>query len=57
MEHARAQVGRDPASLRRTWLGWAVCAPTSKEPQAIAGDYGGIVGTPAQVIAQIEACY
>ncbi|HXH13348.1 MAG TPA: LLM class flavin-dependent oxidoreductase [Alphaproteobacteria bacterium] len=55
MERACAEVGRDPASLRRTWFGWAVCAPTSAEAEAIAGDYGGIVGTPPQVIAQIEA--
>jgi alkanesulfonate monooxygenase SsuD/methylene tetrahydromethanopterin reductase-like flavin-dependent oxidoreductase (luciferase family) len=55
MEHACREVGREPATLRRTWFGWAVCAPTTEEAQAIAGGYGGIVGTPTQVIEQLEA--
>ncbi|MEO7911233.1 MAG: hypothetical protein ABIV47_16435 [Roseiflexaceae bacterium] len=49
-----AEIGHDQATLRRTWFGWAVCATTSKEAQAIAVDYGGFVGTPAEVTAQFE---
>lgn len=55
MDRACAEVGRDPATLRRTWFGWAVCAPTTAEAQAIAGDDGGIVGTPAEIITQLES--
>jgi alkanesulfonate monooxygenase SsuD/methylene tetrahydromethanopterin reductase-like flavin-dependent oxidoreductase (luciferase family) len=47
MERACAEVGRDPATLRRTWFGWAVCAPTTAEARAIAGGRTGLVGTPA----------
>jgi alkanesulfonate monooxygenase SsuD/methylene tetrahydromethanopterin reductase-like flavin-dependent oxidoreductase (luciferase family) len=54
IERACAEVGRDPSTLRRTWFGWAVCAPTSQEARAIAGDHAGLIGTPAEVIEQLE---
>jgi len=62
-ERACAEVGRDPATLRRTWCGGCVCAPTQAEVKAIAGErYMGtsafddfdFVGTPQQVIAQMR---
>jgi alkanesulfonate monooxygenase SsuD/methylene tetrahydromethanopterin reductase-like flavin-dependent oxidoreductase (luciferase family) len=62
-ERACAEVGRDPATLRRTWGGGCVCAPTQAEAEAIAGDrYSAnsafddfdFVGTPQQVIAQMR---
>ena len=62
-ERACAEVGRDPATLRRTWGGGCVCAPTQAEAEAIAGDRYSVnsafddfdfVGTPQQVIAQLR---
>ena len=57
-ERACAEIGRDPATLRRSWFGGCVCAPTE---DAVAGlNRAGIkpdnafVGTPAQVIAQMR---
>jgi len=52
MEQACAEVGRDPSTLRRTWFGWAVCAPSTHEARAIAGHRTGFIGTPAEVIEQ-----
>jgi alkanesulfonate monooxygenase SsuD/methylene tetrahydromethanopterin reductase-like flavin-dependent oxidoreductase (luciferase family) len=62
-ERACAEVGRDPATLRRTWCGGCVCAATQAEVEAIAGerystasafDDFDFVGTPQQVIAQMR---
>jgi alkanesulfonate monooxygenase SsuD/methylene tetrahydromethanopterin reductase-like flavin-dependent oxidoreductase (luciferase family) len=62
-ERACAEVGRDPATLRRTWCGGCICAPTQAEAEAIAGDRYSFnsasddfdfVGTPQQVIAQMR---
>jgi alkanesulfonate monooxygenase SsuD/methylene tetrahydromethanopterin reductase-like flavin-dependent oxidoreductase (luciferase family) len=62
-ERACAEVGRDPATLRRTWCGGCVCAPTQAEADAIAGDRYNtnsafddfdFVGTPQQIIAQMR---
>ena len=56
------EVGRDPATLKRTWVGGCACTPTQEEALAIAGDrYSaqnefddfGFVGTPQQVIEQM----
>jgi alkanesulfonate monooxygenase SsuD/methylene tetrahydromethanopterin reductase-like flavin-dependent oxidoreductase (luciferase family) len=51
--------GRDPKSLRRTWFGGCACAPTEAELDDLFGDRprpeGGIVGTPKQVIEQMQA--
>jgi alkanesulfonate monooxygenase SsuD/methylene tetrahydromethanopterin reductase-like flavin-dependent oxidoreductase (luciferase family) len=55
MEEACAEVGRDPRTLRRTWFGWTVCAPTSAEAHATAHGNTGLIGTPSEVLAQIEA--
>lgn len=60
---ACAEVGRDPATVRRSWSGGCACAATQAEAEAIAGDlYSarnmeedfGFVGTPQQIIAQME---
>jgi len=62
-EAACAEVGRDPATLRRTWVGGCACAPTQEEALDMAGDrYSaenarddfGFVGTPEQVVAQMR---
>ena len=54
LEHACVEVGRDPATLRRTWFGWVACAPTAEEARAIAGGAAGIIGTPAEVVEQFR---
>ena len=57
-ERACAEVQRDPATLRRTWFGGCVCAPTEAEVKQL--NVGGItsenafVGTPAQVVEQMR---
>ena len=62
-ERACAEVGRDPATLRRTWGGGCVCAPTQAEAEEFAGDrYSAdndfdnfdFVGTPQQLVAQMR---
>ena len=59
---ACAEVDRDPATVRRSWIGGCVCARTQAEAEAVAGgrvgiadeeDYG-FVGTPEQVVAQMR---
>jgi alkanesulfonate monooxygenase SsuD/methylene tetrahydromethanopterin reductase-like flavin-dependent oxidoreductase (luciferase family) len=58
MEHACAEVGRDPATLRRTFSAPVVCA--ASEEAARAGAEGrlrpgvGFIGTPEQVVAQMR---
>jgi alkanesulfonate monooxygenase SsuD/methylene tetrahydromethanopterin reductase-like flavin-dependent oxidoreductase (luciferase family) len=60
-ERACAEVGRDPATLRRTWGGGCICAPTQAEAEALCGDcYSAddddfnFVGTPQQLVAQMR---
>ncbi len=63
-ERACTEVGRDPASVRRTWVGGCACAPTQAEAEDLAGnrfsadnddeDFG-FVGTPQQVVEQMRA--
>lgn len=59
-------VGRDPATVRRTWSGGCVCAPTASQVADLAAvrarrgaEYAhqvgeDFVGTPAQVIEQMR---
>lgn len=62
LERACKAVGRDPATVRRTWVGGVACAATLAEARAIAGarvtadddDYG-FVGTPGNVVRQMRA--
>jgi alkanesulfonate monooxygenase SsuD/methylene tetrahydromethanopterin reductase-like flavin-dependent oxidoreductase (luciferase family) len=57
LERACAEVGRDPATLRRTWFGGCACAPTEEAAQALTrGRFSAdtaFVGTPAQIVAQM----
>lgn len=62
-ERACAEVGRDPASISRSWGGGCFCARTQAEAERMAGDYNSgeddpnnfdLVGTPAQVVAQMQ---
>ena len=59
---ACAEVGRDPATVRRSWSGGCVCAPTQAEAEEIGADrYSAqnqddfsFVGTPQQIVAQMQ---
>lgn len=65
-EQACAEVGRDPATVRRTWGGGCVCAPSAAEvaelaagrlqlgPDAAYQVGEDFVGTPAQIIEQMQ---
>jgi alkanesulfonate monooxygenase SsuD/methylene tetrahydromethanopterin reductase-like flavin-dependent oxidoreductase (luciferase family) len=60
-ERACIEVGRDPATVRRSWSGGCVCAPTEEEAQAMIGDVYttdeddfSFVGTPRQVVEQMR---
>lgn len=58
-EQACEKLGRDPKSLRRTWFGGCLCAPTEAELTELMGgrpfNPDGISGTPQQVIDQMGA--
>jgi alkanesulfonate monooxygenase SsuD/methylene tetrahydromethanopterin reductase-like flavin-dependent oxidoreductase (luciferase family) len=55
-----AGVGRNPAEIRKTWMGVASIAPTRQQAEATLEKYPiwpddiPIVGTPAEVIAQLR---
>jgi alkanesulfonate monooxygenase SsuD/methylene tetrahydromethanopterin reductase-like flavin-dependent oxidoreductase (luciferase family) len=59
---ACAAVGRDPQTVRRSWGGGCVCAPTQAEAEALSAGRGdpddeddfNFVGTPEQVIDQMR---
>ncbi|HEY0738431.1 MAG TPA: LLM class flavin-dependent oxidoreductase [Herpetosiphonaceae bacterium] len=59
---ACADVGRDPTTVRRSWVGGCACAPTQAEAERLAGDrYSsssdddfGFVGTPEQLVDQMR---
>jgi alkanesulfonate monooxygenase SsuD/methylene tetrahydromethanopterin reductase-like flavin-dependent oxidoreductase (luciferase family) len=57
-ERACAEVGRDPASVRRTWSGGCACAPSERALAKITnarlqpGD--DFIGTPQQLIEQMQ---
>jgi alkanesulfonate monooxygenase SsuD/methylene tetrahydromethanopterin reductase-like flavin-dependent oxidoreductase (luciferase family) len=62
-ERSCADVGRDPAAVRRSWGGLCACAPTQAEAERFAGDLDradnpeddfGFIGTPRQVIEQMR---
>ncbi len=57
------EVGRGPATVRRSWSCGCACAPTQAEAEGFAGDlYSaqnqeddfGFVGTPEQIVAQMR---
>jgi len=61
-ERACSDVGRNPSTIRRSWVGGCACAPTQAEAEALAGDRVsssddddfGFVGTPKQVVEQMR---
>ncbi len=58
-ERACDEVGRDPATLRRTWFGGCFCVENEAELQRLNADNitaeNALVGTPQQVIEQIQS--
>ena len=57
-EKACDEVGRDSTTLRRTWFGGCLCAPTEAEVKTlnVAGmsSANAFVGTPAQILEQMQ---
>lgn len=62
-ERVCAQVGRDPATVQRSWGGGCICRHAQADAERIAGtryntdpleDDFDFVGTPAQIIAQMR---
>jgi alkanesulfonate monooxygenase SsuD/methylene tetrahydromethanopterin reductase-like flavin-dependent oxidoreductase (luciferase family) len=61
-ERACADVGRDPASVRRSWGGGCACAPTRSEAESFTEgrwspdsvDDFGFVGTPNDLVEQMR---
>lgn len=61
LTQACIDVGRDPASVRKTWLGLCSCAPTTEAAyRALQGSWfeenpsRGLVGTPLQIVEQLR---
>jgi alkanesulfonate monooxygenase SsuD/methylene tetrahydromethanopterin reductase-like flavin-dependent oxidoreductase (luciferase family) len=58
-EEACFAVQRDPASLRRTWVGDCICRTTENAlhpfRESIPEQYGRLVGTPSQIREQMQA--
>lgn len=53
LEQECRKIGRDPAQIRRSWFGRCVCVATKKEASTLEG--GGLLGTPEQIIEQLQA--
>ena len=60
---AIAEIGRDPSTIRKTWGGGCICAPTREGAEAMYGelyspDNDGedfdFLGTPGEVIEQMR---
>ncbi len=61
LERACAEIGRDPSTVRRSWIGGCACAATAAEAEELAeGRYGpdaedfGFVGTPHEIVEQMR---
>ncbi|MCL4299109.1 MAG: LLM class flavin-dependent oxidoreductase [Anaerolineae bacterium] len=61
-ERACAEVGRDPSTVKRSWIGGCACAPTQAAAEAFTeGRWNaddeedfGFVGTPSQLVEQMR---
>jgi len=63
-ERICAEANRDPSTVRRSWCGGCVCAPTQAEIERFAGtrysadnpdENFDLIGTPKQVIKQMQS--
>jgi len=52
-EQACQQEGRDPTQVRRSWFGRCICTTSEEEAATLKGP--GLLGTPEQIIEQIQA--
>jgi len=53
LEQECHKIGRDPASVKRSWFGRCVCVATQKEARELEGN--GLLGTPEQIVEQLQA--
>lgn len=57
-EAACAQVGRDPATLRRSWFGGCLCVPEGTDLASVDVSHiyspNPLIGTPRQIIEQLK---
>lgn len=60
LERHCAEVGRNPADIRKTWMGVVSLAPTRAQAEAAMANYPiwpedvPLVGTPAEIISQVQ---
>jgi alkanesulfonate monooxygenase SsuD/methylene tetrahydromethanopterin reductase-like flavin-dependent oxidoreductase (luciferase family) len=60
LERHCAEVGRNPADIRKTWMGVVSLAPTRAQAEAAIANYPiwpedvPLVGTPAEIISQVQ---
>ncbi len=52
-EQACQQEGRDPTQVRRSWFGRCTCTTSEEEAATLKGP--GLLGTPEQIVEQIQA--
>jgi alkanesulfonate monooxygenase SsuD/methylene tetrahydromethanopterin reductase-like flavin-dependent oxidoreductase (luciferase family) len=52
-EQACQQEGRDPTQVRRSWFGRCKCTTSAEEAATLNGP--GLLGTPEQIVEQIQA--
>ena len=62
LERACHEIGRDPSTVRRSWIGGCACAATEAEAEALADSRFGpdaedfdFAGTPRQIVEQMRA--
>jgi alkanesulfonate monooxygenase SsuD/methylene tetrahydromethanopterin reductase-like flavin-dependent oxidoreductase (luciferase family) len=53
LEQECRKIGRDPAEVQRSWFGRCVCVASKQEASALQGR--GLLGTPEQIIEQLQA--
>ena len=53
LEQECREVGRDPLQIQRSWFGRCVCVASEKEAGALQGR--GLLGTPEQIVEQLQA--
>jgi alkanesulfonate monooxygenase SsuD/methylene tetrahydromethanopterin reductase-like flavin-dependent oxidoreductase (luciferase family) len=53
LERECQKVGRDPSEVQRSWFGRCVCVASKQEASALQGR--GLLGTPEQIIEQVQA--
>ena len=56
LERACAAVGRDPATITKTWLGWAVVTESEHEQHGALDRLGRILGVSSAAAAGLSLC-